>query len=237
MVKHTFYSTEISDKTCVLSPEESFHLTRVLRLGVANPVRIIDGKGNIFEGRVGKAHVGMSEIEDLKIFEKQKPKSYHLHIAIAPPKNNERFEWFLEKVTEIGVDEISILKATRSEKSNFRIDRAEKIITAAMKQSLNAFRPVMHSLVSFSDFIRDNRPGIGLIAHCMEGNKMIITDIPDEQKNITIMIGPEGDFTGEELTLALDNGYIPVSLGKSRLRSETAGMVACAQVACKFGLT
>jgi 16S rRNA (uracil1498-N3)-methyltransferase len=157
------------------------------------------------------------------------PKENQIHIAIAPTKNMERLEWFVEKATEIGITEISLIKCQNSERREVKIERLEKILISAVKQSGRYFMPQLNPLVKWTDFLQNNPNG--LIAHCREGEKM---KIDTSFQNKVIVIGPEGDFTLEEIELALTTGYVPITLGQNRLRTETAALVACMQA--KFSL-
>jgi 16S rRNA (uracil1498-N3)-methyltransferase len=156
---------------------------------------------------------------------------YDLHIAIAPTKMNDRFEWFLEKATEIGIDEITPLYCDHSERKQIKIERMEKVVISAMKQSLKYKLPKLNEPEKFKDFIHQKDWDLGLIAHCQQGDKKQMRDLIREKKKIMILIGPEGDFSDQEISEAKANGLYPVSLGESRLRTETAGVVACSNIA------
>ena len=160
-----------------------------------------------------------------------KAKKYHLHIAIAPTKMNDRIEWFLEKVTEIGINEITPILCDHSERKVFKIDRAEKIIQAAMKQSNQFYLPQLNEPISFTEFLKKETNSTKFIAHCEEDKKDLFKNTIQAKQNILILIGPEGDFSPKEIVLALKNNFIHVSLGKTKLRTETAGIVACHTVA------
>lgn len=164
---------------------------------------------------------------EVKIIERQNtpPRSSYLHIAIAPTKINDRMEWFLEKATEIGIDEITPVICNRSERRQTNHDRFEKVLIAAMKQSMNPWLPRLNQQIDFSKFIEITKPGF--IAHCMDTSKRPLKDLLPAKESITILIGPEGDFTEDEVAKAIEKDWQTVSLGESRLRTETAGLVAC----------
>ena len=162
----------------------------------------------------------------IKTEEKPKSWNYYLHIAIAPTKNNDRYEWFLEKATEIGIDEITPIICQNSERKVLKIERMEKILQSAMKQSLKFKLPKLNKPVKFSDFINQQQQGKLCIAHCEEQNKTSLKEAISKNDNITLLIGPEGDFSVTEIQKALDQNYQPITLGESRLRTETAGIVA-----------
>lgn len=229
---HIFYTPGLTADFLTLNEEESRHCSKVLRLGPGDHVHLIDGKGGLFEAQItaaGKRHV------DLKIISRQTGfgrRNHHLHIALAPTKNIDRLEWFLEKATEIGIDEISLLICDRSERKTVNEDRLEKILTSAVKQSLTAYHPVLNETIRFSDFIKQQPEGATrLIAHCMDDTeKPYISERIRAHESYVILIGPEGDFSPAEINLALQNGYKPVTLGTTRLRTETAALAACFEV-------
>jgi 16S rRNA (uracil1498-N3)-methyltransferase len=223
-----FYAPGISGESYMLDEKESKHCIRVLRMVKGTAVRLIDGHGNLYEGQVSdpdpkRCLITVSEIKHN--FEKR---DYRLHIAISPLKNPERFEWFVEKSVEIGVDEITPLICKNTEKQSVKQERTENIIISAMKQSIKALKPVLNEPLSFEKFIGNSAGGTKMIAHCrnsMERTK--ISDICRRGDNAVIIIGPEGDFSEEEILNATKNGFLPVHLGSSRLRTETAGVAAC----------
>jgi 16S rRNA (uracil1498-N3)-methyltransferase len=222
-----FYVPNISVSEIVLDETESKHAVRVLRLQNGHPVEIIDGSGGFYKAQITDANQKKCR---LKIIESQKEfgkKDFHLHIAIAPTKNIERFEWFLEKATEIGIDEITPLLTSHSERKVVNHERLEKILVSAMKQSLKAYLPKLNSLTTLKELIINNKTEYKYIAYCDEIQKTHLKDLVISGKNTLILIGPEGDFSAEEVKLAIENGFSVVSLGNSRLRTETAGIVAC----------
>lgn len=227
-----FYNAEIknTDTFFQFDKEESKHIIKVLRKKGGDIIFITDGKGNLFHAEITLESEKKCEVKIIKIdvFES---KNYHLHIAIAPTKINDRLEWFLEKATEIGIDEISPIICDHSERKTFKIDRAVKIIQGAMKQSNQFYLPQINEPISFNDFIKKETNSTKFIAHCEEHKKDLFKNSFQANQNILILIGPEGDFSTKEIEIALKNNFIPVSLGNTRLRTETAGVVACHTVA------
>jgi len=225
---HIFYSRLFNDNICELDPNESAHCIRVLRLKKGNSVNIIDGNGNLYEGIISDPDPRACKITLTHTSGNFEKKSYKLHIAISPLKNQERFEWFVEKSVELGIDQITPLICRNTEKPAIKKDRINKIIISAMKQSLRAFQPVMNTETRFQDFIKMGLAGRRMIAHCYNDiHRDSISDAYSRGYDAIIMIGPEGDFTREEVSQAISAGYVPIHLGHSRLRTETAGLSAC----------
>ena len=227
-----FYTPELTSETkhYTFSKEESKHIVRVLRKKEDDVLHITNGKGFMFLAKIISADQKncMIEITSHKF---QEPKSYKLHLAVAPTKMNDRYEWFLEKATEIGIDTITPIICDRSERKVIKAARFEKIIQSATKQSLTAYFPILKPVCSFSDFIKEHSDTQLFIAHCEEEKKQSLKQALKPQQDVTILIGPEGDFSIKEIELALVNNYIPVTLGDTRLRTETAAIVACHSVA------
>jgi 16S rRNA (uracil1498-N3)-methyltransferase len=223
-----FYAPGISANSWVLDETESKHCVRVLRMNEGTPVRVIDGVGNLHEGVINKADPKACEIKITNVIHNFEKRPYRVHIAISPIKNPERFEWFVEKSIEIGIDEITPLICKNTEKQTIKPDRINKIIISAMKQSIKAGLTVLNEPIKFDDFIMKDTDGIKLISHCstQTGRNKIDTEYSKGDDAI-ILIGPEGDFTGSEIESAVRYGFRPVHLGKSRLRTETAGIAAC----------
>lgn len=227
---HVFYTPDIQTDVYTLNEEESKHCSKVLRLSISDIVFLIDGKGGLYKAEI--AAVSKKNVQ-LKVLSKQTEhgkRNHYLHMAIAPTKNIDRLEWFLEKATEIGIDEITPIICDRSERKIIKDERLEKVITSAVKQSLTAYRPKLNAAISFAEFIKVNTVSSKLIAHCMEGEKPYIKQLVKPHESYTILIGPEGDFSPAELASALQNNYKPVSLGNTRLRTETAALAACFEV-------
>jgi 16S rRNA (uracil1498-N3)-methyltransferase len=163
-------------------------------------------------------------------FEKAAAAPFQLHLVVAPTKMNDRYEWFLEKATEIGIQEITPIICDRSERKVINIERFEKIILSAMKQSNELYLPKLNPTISFKEFMKHKNKGLQLIAHCEETDKKTLKSVLQSNTDVTVLIGPEGDFSEKEIALALEQNYIPVSLGNTRLRTETAAVVACHSV-------
>lgn len=222
-----FYNSELntSIKTFNFSKDESRHIVKVLRKSTGDLLMITNGKGWIFEAEVIIPNHNKCVVSILKsTFETPRP--YTIHLAVAPTKMNDRYEWFIEKATEIGVDIITPIICQNSERKIIKTERFEKILQSAMKQSLHCYLPSLAPAIRFSEFIKMPQEGATFIAHCEDGEKLKFKDQIEAKKSITILIGPEGDFSPKEIELALKHQYIPVSLGASRLRTETAGIVA-----------
>lgn len=223
-----FYAPGIKSDSYTLDEMESRHCIRVMRMTRGSGVKLIDGNGNLYEGEISDPDPKkcIIKIKEVKYgFEK---KNYRLHIAISPLKNTDRFEWFIEKSVEIGLDEITPIICKLTEKQSVKLERTENIIISAMKQSLKAFKPVINEPVSFEEFIKQSDNSVKMIAHCRNQPVRIkISEACNKGESVTIMVGPEGDFSEDEVTSAVDNGFKPVHLGNSRLRTETAGIAAC----------
>ena len=237
-----FYAYEADGHLCRLDPDESGHCCRVLRHRAGDEIHVIDGLGTMYRCRLVDDSPKGAEAEVLEAFPGWGGHPYHLTVACCPTKNNDRFEWFVEKATEIGVDRIIPVIGDRSERKVYKTDRALRIALSATKQSLKSRIPEIAEPVSVKDFIsgrflclsKDAPESLKLIAYCFEGDTRRIS-IQEalrsyDGRDVTVLIGPEGDFSPEEARLAIDNGYIPVHLGSSRLRTETAAVLAAAAV-------
>jgi 16S rRNA (uracil1498-N3)-methyltransferase len=227
-----FYNSEIKngDLNFFFDKEESKHIVKVLRKKEGDIIFITNGLGFLFESEIILASEKKCEVKIAKeTF--QQPDNFYTHIAVAPTKMNDRLEWFLEKATEIGIHEITPIICDHSERKVYKIDRAEKIIQAAMKQSLHYYLPKINEPISFSQFVKLNFEGQKFIAHCEETDKKSFQNEIKQNEKITILIGPEGDFSTKEINLAIANQFIPVTLGNTRLRTETAALVACHTIA------
>lgn len=223
-----FYNSEIDSNTSSITFDkiESRHIVRVLRKKQDDTLHITNGKGLLFEVKITIASDKKCIAEIISFEEKSKPWDYYVHIAIAPTKNNDRLEWFLEKATEIGIDEITPIICQNSERRVVKLERFEKIIQSAMKQSLKFRLPKLNEPIKFNDFIKQDFEGKICIAHCEEQEKNHLKHSIKPSKKTTILIGPEGDFSLDEIKKALEKKCIPISLGETRLRTETAGLVA-----------
>jgi len=225
---HLFYTPHIDPQFHVLSQEESKHC-RVLRIKPGDFIYLTNGKGTLCKAIVTDNATGIYHTKIVEQHEEFNKRPYHLHIAIAPTKNTDRFEWFLEKVTELGIDEITPLICEHSEKSHLKYERLQKVLIAAVKQSFTAYLPRLNNQSKFTDFVKTAFSGQKFIAYCGESPQHLrVACVPEQE--VTILIGPEGDFSEEEITLAKNSGFIPITLGKNRLRTETAGVFACSVV-------
>jgi 16S rRNA (uracil1498-N3)-methyltransferase len=233
---HIFYSTSISGNSALLGEEESLHLSKVLRLKSGDSVQLIDGVGGYFQGFVSQVHPKHTSITDLKALSVLVKKPFRLHVALAPTKMMERFEWFLEKAVEIGIDEITPIITKRTERDQVKMARMEKIVLAAMKQSITPWMPKLNEAVAFSTFLKQEYPEKKFIAHCENLEKKYLTSVAGSSNNLLVLVGPEGDFTIEEIENCVEKGFQGISLGESRLRAETAAVVVCAQVQAAWQL-
>jgi len=223
-----FANIFIDAENILLSAEESKHCVRVLRHKNGDIVNVIDGKGNFYETEITDANPQKCSVKIISKKQIASPKNYRLHIAISPTKNADRIEWMLEKCTELGVDEFSFIICKRTEKTGVKIDRLKKIAESAVKQSIQAMLPVINEAQTFKEFVvKQTNTSSKYIAHCLEEDK---TDLKNILQNPTslILIGPEGDFTEDEIKLAIENKFQTISLGKNRLRTETASLYAAA---------
>jgi 16S rRNA (uracil1498-N3)-methyltransferase len=234
---HLFYTADLNpgQSSFQLSEEESKHAVRVLRLNVGDKVHLIDGIGGFYQAEIADAHPKRTQLKIIShVPEYQKSRSY-LHIAVAPTKNIDRIEWFLEKATEIGIQEITPIISEHSERKEVKTERLNKVIISAMKQSLKAYLPVLNEAVSLDAFLKKIEAETDLnkaIAHCEEDqDKKYLNQIFEPNKRYLILIGPEGDFSPSEIEKAISAGFIPVSLGEARLRTETAALYACTEIA------
>ncbi len=222
-----FYIPNISGTEVILDETESKHAVRVLRLIKGNEVQLIDGKGGFYEAEITDANQKKCKLAIKNTIHEFGKKNFRLHMAVAPTKNIDRFEWFLEKATEIGIDEITPILSDHSERKTIKSERLEKILVSAMKQSVKAYLPKLNEMVSFNEFITNCTTENRYIAHCYEGEKPHLKNVVEENQDAVILIGPEGDFSLEEVALAKEHGFLEVSLGTARLRTETAAVVAC----------
>lgn len=227
-----FYNSEITknDNAFTFDKDESKHIARVLRKKEGDILHITNGQGILFTAVLTLADQKRCTVDITKIDQQPAPK-YQLHLAVAPTKMNDRFEWFLEKATEIGITDITPIRCDHSERKVIKPERFEKVIQAAMKQSLQTHLPKLHPLTPLSEFIATHQNTQKFIAHCEEWDKKELKDLAKPQSAITVLIGPEGDFSPAEIELALKNDYQAVALGKNRLRTETAAIFAAATIA------
>jgi 16S rRNA (uracil1498-N3)-methyltransferase len=222
-----FYVQGITRNEIVLDETESKHAIRVLRLNAGDKVQVVDGVGGFYTAEITEPHPKKCKLVIISAQKEFDKRLFRLHIAIAPTKNANRFEWFLEKATEIGIDEITPLLCERSERKTVKPDRLEKILVSAMKQSVKSWLPKLNPSISLNEFLQVNEGSQKFIAHCNEGKKVHLKEEIKKGENVTLLIGPEGDFSPEEVEKARSAGFREISLGPSRLRTETAGIVAC----------
>ncbi len=227
-----FYSPTLTatSSTFTFSREESKHIAKVLRKKEGDILHITNGKGLLCSAIITFATISQC-IVTVQSTELQNKKNYRLHLAVAPTKMNDRYEWFLEKATEIGIDEITPIICDHSERKVIKPERFERILQSAMKQSLQCYLPKLNTAISLSEFLTKQNDDQLLITHCEETNKRTLKELTVPATNITILIGPEGDFSTKEIELATTNGYTPISLGENRLRTETAAIVAVHSIA------
>lgn len=225
-----FYTPDIEDDLYILNEEESRHCIKVLRLQKGDAISLVDGRGGLYTAEITDPHPKKTSLRVLNKQSEFGKRNHYLHVAVAPTKNIERFEWFLEKATEIGIDEITPVICDRSERKEVKTDRLNKIITSAVKQSIKAYHPRLNEPARLKAFLSSANSGQKFIAHCNSGEKSALKDILIRETGCLILIGPEGDFTPDEVNVSMENGFIPVTLGDSRLRTETAALEACFEV-------
>jgi 16S rRNA (uracil1498-N3)-methyltransferase len=226
-----FYNPTITESTETFSfdKEESKHIIKVLRKKDTDILFVTNGLGFLFKTEITLASDNKCTVKILS-FEKAAASKFHLHLVVAPTKMNDRYEWFLEKATEIGIHEITPIICDHSERKVINKERFDKILLAAMKQSNELYLPKLNDAITFKEFIKLESDGLKLIAHCEETDKKTLKSVLKPNESVTLLIGPEGDFSEKEIVSALENNFIPVSLGNTRLRTETAAIVACHSV-------
>lgn len=222
-----FFAYQLEGEEALLDAGESRHLIRVLRLKEGDPVELVDGKGSLYRGTISRPDPENARVRIRETIRDYLSRRYSLHLAIAPTKSAERFEWFLEKATEIGVDEISPLICDRSQRRRIRMDRSQKIILTAMKQSGRAHLPELHDPLCLPEFLKKAAADRKFIAHCGVRPGTLPERNPPPGLSWMVLVGPEGDFTPEEVAMARSMGYREVSLGEAVYRTETAGIMAC----------
>ena len=223
---HIFYTPDIATIR-ELPEEESHHCVKVLRLSEGAEILLADGVGTFYKAVISLAHPKHCAVEIIETIPTPPSWKFKVHIAIAPTKNLDRMEWFAEKCTEVGIDSITPLLCRFSERKELKNERLGKILVSAMKQSLKAVCPHLDEMTGFRHFVERPFDGEKYIAHCRDDERVLLTDCYKPGHDAVILIGPEGDFSPEEVDLAVANGFRPISLGDTRLRTETAGLVAC----------
>lgn len=223
-----FYAADFTAPEYTLSEEESRHAVKVLRLVEGDTLHITDGRGSLYRCEVASAHQKHCLVRVVEHFEEFEKMPYRLTMAVAPTKNIDRYEWFLEKATEIGVTEVVPIVGEHSERKVIKAEREEKVITAAVKQSLKAYYPHLAEITPFAKLVRAEFTGRKFIAHCGDAvkEKRYLASTLRKGEDVMILIGPEGDFSPEEVQLAVANGFEEITLGTQRFRTETAAVVA-----------
>ena len=227
---HLFYTPDIESDYYTLNEEESKHCIKVLRLKIADEVFLIDGKGGFYHASILDSHPKKTLLKILEAKSGFGKRNHYLHIAVSPTKNIERTEWFLEKATEIGIDEISFVLTERSERKEIKLDRLKKVVTSAVKQSIKAYHPKINEITGLNKMFDNKNQHQKFIAHCMDIPKVFLKEAVILGSSCLILIGPEGDFSAKEIELANDAGFTGISLGDSRLRTETAALAACFEI-------
>ncbi|MDN4164306.1 16S rRNA (uracil(1498)-N(3))-methyltransferase [Cytophagales bacterium LB-30] len=220
-----FYLPDIAQAT--LSEAESLHCVKVLRHQTGDTLHVTDGAGHLYQAQILEAKAKACKLHNFQLVREEEPKGFHIHLAIAPTKNIERMEWFVEKTIELGIDQITFLKCQNSERKGINLERMEKKAVGAMKQSLHLRLPQLSEEIPFSTFLKQAEAEQKFIAYVDENHTKHLKNCLKENQRYLVLIGPEGDFTSEEIQYALASGFMPISLGNSRLRTETAGLAAC----------
>lgn len=231
-----FYTPDISGTLYTLNEEESKHCIRVMRMRIGEEIYLVDGMGGFYTGKIANDSPKACEIEIVETKKSFEKRNYFLHLAVAPTKNTDRMEWLIEKAVEIGIDEFTPIICEHSERKHINIDRLERIAISAMKQSVKAYKPIINEAIALKKIVENSNTPYKLIAHCIDDeNELMKKDIVHDKytagQPVTILIGPEGDFSKVEVKLAIDKGFEGITLGNSRLRTETAGLVACHTIA------
>ena len=234
---HLFYTPDITAETYTLSEEESKHSIRVLRLRIGDKLVLIDGKGGWYNAVIKDDNPKSCMVEIVETKKEYEKRNHYLHIAIAPTKNMNRLEWFAEKATEIGIEEISILNCINNKRTVVKNERINRVAISAIKQSYKSYLPKINDMTDFEKFIdsQNEFSGQKFIAHCYpransNKEKSHIKNSYTKGGDVIILIGPEGDFSPEEVKLALDKGFEEISFGTARLRTETAALYACSTI-------
>lgn len=226
----TFYTNDIKGLRHTLNEEESSHIVRVLRLKTGDAITLTDGRGGRYKAVITETSNKRCETEIVEHQTEYGKRPYRLHIGIAPTKNIDRFEWFVEKATEIGIDEITPLLCERSERKHINNERLQRVMIAAMKQSQKTYLPILNEMTQFSKWLEIPKYANCYIAHCSGGDRQLFKNVYQQGQDAVIVIGPEGDFSMQEVTQAIGCGFKEISLGTSLLRTETAGVAVCHSV-------
>lgn len=221
-----FYNTDLSSGLVQLTRDESLHAVKALRMRQGDTIHLTDGNGTLAEGEIVTADTSACTVQIIKRTFRDHRAGYHLHLAVAPTKNADRIEWLVEKAVEIGIDEITPLITHNTERTRLNHDRLQKIAVSAMKQSLHTHLPIIHPETQYNDFVNQNTSAVKLICHGHYDHPLTISQACQPNHDAVVIIGPEGDFTPDEISLADRCGFLPVTLGPSRLRTETAALMA-----------
>lgn len=228
---HIFYTPGVAGNDHLLNEEESKHCIRVLRMQKSDRMGLVDGRGGFYTAEIIQPDPKRTLLKIINVQNNYGRRNHFLHIAVAPTKQIERLEWFLEKATEIGIDEITPIICDRSERKEVKTDRLNKIITSAVKQSIKAYHPKLNEPVRFKQLINSGTGSAQkFIAHCINDDKAALKDMYLSGSVCMVLIGPEGDFTPDEVNMALHTGYNAITLGNTRLRTETAALQACFEI-------
>ena len=222
-----FYSTQIYDDFIILPKDESLHALTVIRKNIGDKLLVVDGKGSLYETCIESDNIQSCRLNIVSVDKEFGHRNYYIHIAIAPTKSHDRVEWFVEKAVEIGVQEISFILADHSERKHIKLDRIEKRAVSSMKQSLQAFLPIINDIVPLKDVMKICSNDEKFIGYLNEGNNNHLIKSATPNKDYCMLIGPEGDFSSSEINESQEFGFKSVSLGDNRLRTETAGLAAC----------
>jgi len=225
-----FFSEDIDSEIVTLSAEESRHCTKVLRKKAGDEIFLTNGEGVLAMGTLLNVHPARTHVTIVSRKTLKNERSFYLHMIVAPTKNMDRFEWFVEKATEIGVDEITPVVCAQSERNILKTDRLKRIMISAIKQSQRTFMPKVNPVISFSSLMKKDFSGSCYIAHCLEGEKVYLSDDYPKRSIATVLIGPEGDFSQIEVDMAREKGFMAISLGENRLRTETAALLSCIEL-------
>ena len=222
-----FYINNLESDFQELGKEESNHCIRVLRMGIGDELHLTDGSGLLCKAHIVSADAKRCSLQIVERHYEYQKRNHYLHLAVAPTKNMARFEWFLEKAVEMGIDEITPLICKHSERTSINMERLDKVVVAAMKQSLKAYKPTLNNPIRISEFIKQHFAGEKYVAYCEGDDRKLLKDLYTRGTDCLILIGPEGDFSKEEVDNLIANNYKPISLGDCRLRTETAALASC----------
>jgi 16S rRNA (uracil1498-N3)-methyltransferase len=222
-----YYAPEFANGNYTLPDDEARHAIKVLRRTVGDTLSVTDGMGTLYKVQIISDNIKKCTVQIVETVVNFEKRSFYLHLAVAPTKNTDRYEWMLEKAVEIGVDEITPIICNRSERRNINTERLQRVAISAMKQSVKAYLPKINEAVKLKDFAAMAFEGKKYIGYCIDNNRQSLKNCYSKNENALVLIGPEGDFTPDEIEICIKNKFQPITLGKSRLRTETAGLAAC----------